>query len=314
MIDQLNRYRDKNGYICIKDAEILNKKTYGSREKYWLRKDGLTFLFKANQKAGEDIKEIINEKISNYLGIETAKYDIASYQGKKGVISLPFMNEKDIFLPVLVLNFQSKTVGNSNDILTIYKALLENEATEQELKQIMNEYFASQIQDIFTFQFDRNITNSGIIVGDKTFKKVPRFDSSGSFLKIYDEKKISSFFNRIDKETYIYNRGWNRTKLKITSELFLGNSMQEFINYRYNEDKKNSLPIIMREAIENADKTIEKLILYDLKETIKELNDYHIKISTMYKKLISYTLNISMEIYEQEKEKILLGHQKVKRV
>lgn len=300
MLNQFNSYRNENGYIVldkIKDKNIINKPVFGSRKKYWMNLNDTIVLFKVNQKDGEDIKEMINQEISNYLGIPSASYDLAIMDGKKGVITLPFITGNDLFLPVLLLMFQSKSVGNSNDILSVYKALCENDATNDELSNIMRMYFANQVQDIFTFQYERNIENSGIILGNKEFLPGIRFDSSGSFLKFYDGIKINKFLLRSDRKEYVYKRGWGRTKLKITPTK-ISNSLDEFIIFRYDEKMKNSLPIIMQSSIEYADSMVEKMYNYNFKDTLHKLSDYNISISNTYQKLVNFCLSLSKERYE----------------
>lgn len=307
MLDQFNRYRDKDGYIVIdniKDKQKLDNKTFGSREKYWFMLEDIKALFKINQKNGEDIKEIVNEQISNYLGIPSAGYDLAIYGDKKGVLTLPLINENDIFLPVLLLIFESKTVGISNDILTIYKALLENKATDEELTDIMNLYFANQVQDIFTFQFDRNINNSGIVLGKQGFSIAPRFDSSGSFLKFFNDNSINKFLLRTDKREYVYKKGWARTKLKIMKSGRVESSLNEFISFKYIDELQNKLPVIMQNSLKCTDAIIQKMYNYNLKDTLQNLLYYNITVSNMYQKLFEFCLFLSKEKYEDSVKQI----------
>ncbi len=306
MLDQFNNYRDKNGYINldnIKNKHTTTNNIYGSRNKEWLSLNETKVLFKENQNQGEDIKEMINQEISKYLGVSSAEYDLAIKEGKKGIITLPFITGKQIFLPAMLLLFQSKTVGNSNDILSIYKALLENGATDDELSYIINSYFMNQVQDIFTFQYDRNMDNSGIILDDKKFLPGIRFDSAGSFLKFYEEKKINSFLLRPDKKERVYKNNWCRTKLRITPEKSR-DSIMEFIRFRYLDEFNSKLPKIMKDSIFSMDSYVEKMYNYNLKDTLDKFSYYDIGISNMYQKLIKFCLDLSKEKFEDAADKI----------
>lgn len=306
MLDQFNSYRNKNGYINldqIKNKFIINNNIYGSRNKEWLSLNGTKVLFIENKRHGEDIKEMVNQEISRYLKVSSANYDLAIKEGKAGVITLPFFTGKQVFLPAMLLLFQSKTVGNSNDILSIYNALVENNASNNELICIMNAYFLNQVQDIFTFQYDRNMENSGIILDDKKFLPGVRFDSAGSFLKFYEDKKINSFLLRQDRKVCVYNKNYGRTKLRITPTQTY-DSIKEFIQFRYLDEFNSKLPEIMKDSIKNMDSSVEKMYNYNLKETFDKLSYYNINVSNMYQKLIKFCLDLSKERFEDDMNKI----------
>lgn len=306
MLDQFNSYRNKNGYINldqIKNKFIINNNIYGSRDKEWLSLNGTKVLFIENKRHGEDIKEMVNQEISRYLKVSSANYDLAIKEGKAGVITLPFFTGKQVFLPAMLLLFQSKTVGNSNDILSIYNALVENNASNNELICIMNAYFLNQVQDIFTFQYDRNMENSGIILDDKKFLPGVRFDSAGSFLKFYEDKKINSFLLRQDRKVCVYNKNYGRTKLRITPTQTY-DSIKEFIQFRYLDEFNSKLPEIMKDSIKNMDSSVEKMYNYNLKETFDKLSYYNINVSNMYQKLIKFCLDLSKERFEDDMNKI----------
>lgn len=306
MLDQFNSYRNKNGYINldqIKNKFIINNNIYGSRNKEWLSLNGTKVLFIENKRHGEDIKEMVNQEISRYLKVSSANYDLAIKEGKAGVITLPFFTGKQVFLPAMLLLFQSKTVGNSNDILSIYNALVENNASNNELICIMNAYFLNQVQDIFTFQYDRNMENSGIILDDKKFLPGVRFDSAGSFLKFYEDKKINSFLLRQDRKVCVYNKNYGRTKLRITPTQTY-DSIKEFIQFRYLDEFNSKLPEVMKDSIKNMDSSVEKMYNYNLKETFDKLSYYNINVSNMYQKLIKFCLDLSKERFEDDMNKI----------
>ncbi len=306
MLDQFNSYRNKNGYINldqIKNKFIINNNIYGSRDKEWLSLNGTKVLFIENKRHGEDIKEMVNQEISRYLKVSSANYDLAIKEGKAGVITLPFFTGKQVFLPAMLLLFQSKTVGNSNDILSIYNALVENNASNNELICIMNAYFLNQVQDIFTFQYDRNMENSGIILDDKKFLPGVRFDSAGSFLKFYEDRKINSFLLRQDRKVCVYNKNYGRTKLRITPTQTY-DSIKEFIQFRYLDEFNSKLPEIMKDSIKNMDSSVEKMYNYNLKETFDKLSYYNINVSNMYQKLIKFCLDLSKERFEDDMNKI----------
>jgi len=246
---------------------------------------------------------VLNDnQISEHLGISSASYDLAIKDGKQGVITLPFFSGKQVFLPTMLLLFQSKTVGNSNDILSIYNALVENGATNDELSCIINAYFLNQVQDIFTFKHDRNVENSGIILDYKKFLPGIRFDSAGSFLKFYEERKINSFLLRPDRKECVYNKNYGRTKLRITP-VKETDSIAEFVKFRYLDKFNSKLPKTMKDSICLMDDYVEKMYNYNLKDTLDKFSYYNIDMSNMYQKLIKFCLDLSKEKFEDDAKK-----------
>lgn len=126
MIDTFNLYRNQSGRIeleKIPEIKVIEKPTYGSRQKIWFQIKKQQILFKKNMRITEDITEIINELISQFLGIECVSYDLATYQGMNGVITKQFLQPEDQYKPTICLLCGDHMHKISNDIYTILQAL-----------------------------------------------------------------------------------------------------------------------------------------------------------------------------------------------
>ena len=125
MLDNFNKYRNKNGYIDINNIpkEVLDRKTYGSRkDKFWFNYEENEYLFKPNMNQEEDVREILNEEMAKILDIENAKYDLAIFQGKKGIISKNFiLSNTHLLLGIQLLC--KYNLGIHNDIFTYMEAI-----------------------------------------------------------------------------------------------------------------------------------------------------------------------------------------------
>ena len=92
--------KKRNGYGRIeldsyekqRDSAIV----YGSNAKCWFKFDDARILFKEYENELEAYGEVLYSKVANKYGVNSAKYDFASYKGKAGTISydLAFDNNK----------------------------------------------------------------------------------------------------------------------------------------------------------------------------------------------------------------------------
>ncbi len=74
--------------------KIDEEETKGARNKFWF--NNYEYLFKETYSDSyEDYAELIASELANFLNISCASYDLAIYNGKKGVITKNFVNEDD---------------------------------------------------------------------------------------------------------------------------------------------------------------------------------------------------------------------------
>ncbi len=228
MYEQFNQYRSSNGYINldIMDKNELCRGTYGSRKgKAWFSIFGDSYLFKPSLNKYEEYKEVINYLIAEDLGILTATYDLASLNGVKGVITKDFINNSS-FTPMLFLLCKYNCCNNC---LYNYYFAMQNENFDLNIiKRNMYSFYFEHLLDIFTCQYDRNVSNSALM---NNGIKAPRIDSSASFLSILKPQKISNFMDLLDKEKYIEKYKGKRTKLRVMPGSMKENSIDEFKGY-----------------------------------------------------------------------------------
>lgn len=307
MLDVFNSFRNQEGYIeleKIPSLSLLDKNTFGSRQKLWFQTNEMEILFKQNMKINEDITEILNEFISHNLDIECASYDTAIYQGQKGVITQQFLQSKDEFLPAICLLCSDHNHKISNDIYTFLLALEYNQFDSKQIETIIAKLFQNQIQDIFTAQFDRNWGNLAFIQRQNQILLAPRHDSAGSFLSIFDPNKITHFLDmgKEKEQLFLRYKGF-RTKFRISPFEKKYNAMQELVHASYGETY-SQLPKSMQIGIKQALPLIEKLSLFSFKEVFQMLNDYNLEIPKRQQAFYQYILDYNIEMYEKEKQKV----------
>ena len=100
----LEKLRREDGRISIDDGLASGALTCddyeptGARKKFWL--NNFSYMYKEIfQNSYEDYAELIAEEIAKVFGIEMANYDLASHEGKNGVITKNFVDdEKEEFI------------------------------------------------------------------------------------------------------------------------------------------------------------------------------------------------------------------------
>ncbi len=85
---------DINNGIKTNLITIDEEETIGARNKFWF--NNYEYLFKEIYIGSfEDYAELIADELASFLNISCASYDLAIYNGKKGVITKNFVNEDD---------------------------------------------------------------------------------------------------------------------------------------------------------------------------------------------------------------------------
>ncbi len=304
MMDTFNSYRNQVGRIDLEkipEIKTIKKPTYGSREKMWFQVKEQQILFKKNMRVNEDITEIINELISQFLEIECVSYDLATYQGMEGVIAKQFLQPEDQYKPTICLLCGDYMHKISNDIYTILQALEQKQVDIVHIQSNIQKLMKNQVQDVFTSQFDRNVHNTGFIQREHNHMLAPRHDSANSFLNIFDDNKMDHFLYAQNKETLIKRYKGTRTKMKITPNSNFQSSMEELVNFLYNTTE--NIPVIMQQTIPIAKETITKINLLQLKELFYILEQYNIWIPNRQKQFFEYVWNYNLEDYQKEKKK-----------
>lgn len=306
MINNMDKYRNREGYIELKNIpnlKFLDRNTYGSRKKQWLKIGDTNYLFKENMRCNEDIKEVMNEEISTVLGIDKVQYDFAILNDKQGLITKDCLKQNDIFVPTKCLLFSDYTNKNSNDILTIYSALLKNNILEDEMIIILSPYIQGHIQDIFTSQYDRNYENTALINRNGKLLPFPRYDSANSFSNICDIQKMMNFMSSPYKESLFEKYKGLKTKQSISCSTKSMNTLEELVYYIKNNFEE--LPPSIKECFCINLHLIDKIAVINLLEIFKIIEDYY-KFDQRMKKFFEFIIDYNIERYEKEKQKIMI--------
>lgn len=296
MIDYLNKYRNKSGYIELKQVKKLQKldlPTYGSRFKIWLKIDDELYLFKEGNNYFENIKEIINEELAKQINIKNASYDLAILDGKLGTISPDFKQGKE-FIPFMFYYFRKPVI--SNDLVNFCNILNDMQIKEEIIFKMASDLFSNHLLDIFTAQRDRNIENLGTLDHDELS---PRYDSAGSFLTIDSPNKIDNFISSRDKDRLLYRYKGYRTKFSLCPKTLTENSLDVLLKLSaqiYTYDSK-----YLSYVLSLLNKEMAKIYLLDFKAIFNYLKDYNIFIANYYQRLMKEVYKAKIQEYERKR-------------
>lgn len=308
MIDELNKYRRNDGYIDLEkiiNIKKIDRTTYGSREKQWFQIGKQRVLFKANQKDYEDIREIINEEMSNILDIKSAKYDLAIFENKKGVITKDCLLDGDEIILMLFWQLKKESGKIENTLYSLYQSLLYNNIPHSVINEIIDQEIKSHILDLFTSQYDRNIENSATIKRKNEILIFPRFDSANSFLNVHKIQKVAKVIHQLNEDHVFEKYKGNQSKRRLYSKKIGKSAMEELILFVYGYNILNIDSCFLKLCQKQKD-FIEEILTLNLNDIYEKLKLYQIKLNTNYKQLFQFVLDYKKKEFHQTMEKVNL--------
>ena len=204
--------RDNLGRLDLNDSKILNDFIIGIKEKIWLERDNKKYLFKCGASNYEIYAELISSELAHQCGFPTAEYDIATVNGKTGVVTPSFLNMGDIIISgekylkdadeiALQNNFPYHFKENS--IKNIYEAVLMIDGKTDNVNKILFDLLQLWCFDIVILESDRNKTNWSIIRNrEGNARLAPIYDCSTMARMNTD---IVSVVGNLRSENQIYN-------------------------------------------------------------------------------------------------------------
>lgn len=205
-IEELNKYRDEEGYIDIDKFEKSNefqkqREMLGShnREKFWINFDDGRIMIRTSNLDKEGVEysnyaELIFEELAKQVDIPCAHYDLIKYKGKKGIYTRNVLEKEQeslIHAKTLLLNLDSKynyeLASSIDDIFESYSAFYKyDDIPKSQISKLCKSTAKMAIFDIYTMSTDRHPENFGtIFYSDGVTKEVelsPMFDNECSLM------------------------------------------------------------------------------------------------------------------------------------
>lgn len=190
LIRDLGRETDVSGY------DLIHFEPLGSKEKSWIEDpaSGQRYLFKVGRPGtGENWAEVLAFGLATILGIPTAEYQFATFNGKEGVISPMFFGDDDTLTlgNELLLKVNSRTgeVTVKDQTVTSIGAVLEKIICHKppsapsfpNVKNALQFFIGYLMLDCLIANQDRHEENWGMIfTRDRTYHLAPTFDHAAS--------------------------------------------------------------------------------------------------------------------------------------
>lgn len=170
----------------------------GSKPKFWVLLDGQRWLFKeARANTGEDWAEKVAAEVAKAIGIRAATVDLAEYSGRKGSISLNFVDvdageslvHGNEILAQLVTGYDGKKVFRQSDhtLENIQRAVRNLFLpAPQRIDGILTELAGYMVLDALIGNTDRHHENWGLLLHARTtpgavpLSVAPSFDHASS--------------------------------------------------------------------------------------------------------------------------------------
>lgn len=227
--------RNKLGYLNIDD--YIEKKdfyTKGRKEKVWLEKNNVLYLFKTGNSFYESFAEVISSEIAKQCGVEMADYDLAQYKGKLGVVTKSFIKEDDIIVSGDVINEHvTKLMSENNCSFDYYEQhsiesimfALNLFAVSHLSDNIIENFIKMWVLDGALMESDRNSTNWSLLKNIKTgeYRLAPIYDSS-TIARL--NNNVDGFINNLRDDYMVYK---------------LTNDIKESLSFDNESDRENFL-------------------------------------------------------------------------
>jgi len=225
--EELGEYRDETGHIdmdkVLTDNYDVMREVRGKeqREKDWIEIRGGSVLIKTNSvdRCNGEYAELICDELAKQAGIETAKYDMITYKGERGLITENMCKpgEEMISLYELVGNGPNTTYPDVIDINYIFESLPEKLKLEglddESIDACMLKLRKQLLFDLCVMETDRHTENISFIKS-KTDGKV-----SMRLSPMYDtESALTLNDNDIEHMEEMYTSYLNTSKLVVLQD------------------------------------------------------------------------------------------------
>ncbi|MFH1812994.1 MAG: HipA domain-containing protein [Pseudomonadota bacterium] len=193
----------------------------GSKPKFWVLLDDKRWLFKESRPdTGEDWAEKVAAEIARAVGIRAATVELAEYDGRRGCVSMNFVDVKGGQAlvhgnEVLATRFtgydKGKVFGQSDHTLENIEAAMRGLFSSDQAGGVLTELAGYLVLDALIGNTDRHHENWGLLLHvyaeppELVLTVAPSFDHASSLgrelrdekrLRLIEEQRISSYVNK----------------------------------------------------------------------------------------------------------------------
>lgn len=318
-IEELEKYRDEEGYINIDEFEKDNslskqREMIGShnREKFWIDFDDGRIMIRTSNLDKDGVEysnyaELIFEELAKQVDIPCAHYDLIKYKGQKGVYTKNVLEKEQESLihgKTLLENVDPKysyeLTSSIDDIFESYGILNKyDDVPKSQISKLCKSTAKMAIFDTYAMSTDRHSENFGtIFYSDGISREVrlsPMFDNECSLMLDQPTEVIDELME---------NETLQKKYVELQNQFIVVPEEQRDESYLDWEDTLFYLCDESEECMEFAEKCSKNL---DIKKAMscvedrinaklpEKLTDFEIKAFNIRKKMIEKSLCIDFE-------------------
>lgn len=260
--------RNNKGQIILDDYKQLdNAFTRGRKQKIWLEKNGVKYLFKYGASNYEIWAELLTTVLAKQCDFEVAEYELATYKGNVGVVTKDFKKEGELIISgdrfiksiqeiLEENNINHDIKGNSiENIMFAIGTYNLQQPTPDLFQQILNIWAF----DGLVLESDRNSTNWSVLKQNNSLRFAPIYDCSTMAMLNNDisyyisSARLESDFLKITDQVQCALKLYNSSE---------GNFLKDFdlLCQKYPEQSEEIIEAIKKIDVQLAIDSIERKI------------------------------------------------------
>ncbi len=166
-LKRINGYLDLDSYLKI-GFDKINMRRDAKYNVIELLIDGQSYIYKSTSSTFDAYNELIVQRIAQHYNIPVAKYDLASFDNTRGVITYNFKKNDKLYIPMEEIfnvyeNANKIDKVLSNNLVNIWNCLdyvlYFSKNKERKLQNLMDEITTMFCLDILIGNFDRHTQN-----------------------------------------------------------------------------------------------------------------------------------------------------------
>lgn len=251
--DLQNLERDENGRLILDSMTenvdyLVKEEDKGKRRKRWFSfSDNDVLVKEVKEDTFEDYAELLVEQLCRQVGLPSAHYDLATYQGRPCVITEKFIKKKTekllsgkIFMEDSLQYLEDnelyfrKSKGDQKELnnLEMIEQCLAFYLSDEKAKEVMKSFDMLFALNCFCYNGDIHLSNWSVIYdykADPSYRMAPNYDAGGYFHFNLNKGNIFKHARNLMRQTKMDQ------KTKILEDQMFGKDYNKHngLNYKY---------------------------------------------------------------------------------
>lgn len=264
--------KNEFGCIVLDDYKQEEKYVSGRKKKIWFEIDGEKYLFKSGASNYEIYAELISCELARQFSLETADYQLATYNNEYGVITKNFLKESDYIISletimktirdIAIQNNINSSSTNRNSVESILLAL-DIYGVGTDIPRVYDQLCKIWIFDGIVMESDRHENNLSLIRSVDGYRMSP----------IYDCSTMARMNNNILELVQILSRGTTVSDLTKNIQYSLAYRDMDFGDNNKLQDFLGSFEEYCNDHPESAEAIMENINNMNVNKAIEDVEN-----------------------------------------